>query len=91
MPDSDQARLRAPLEAIMRDANSVEEIWVGEGADAFKAEATGMVQSRLNEALNLTTRTHQAIINAEQRITQADQQVQNLVSDLVNEFTQIYN
>ncbi|MCA9885825.1 MAG: WXG100 family type VII secretion target [Anaerolineae bacterium] len=79
------------LDAIMRDVANVDEIWVGEGAEAFKAEASGMVQNRLNEVIGLTTRTHQAIIQAEERMTQADQQVQNLVSNLVSEYTQVYH
>ena len=79
------------LEYLMNYVNQTDSMWRGDDADVFVAEFKGQVAPVLQQLVGATTNTYNGIQQAADRIDAADQKVANMVDDLVNDFTAIYN
>lgn len=67
------------------------DMWQGEDADEFAQRVEGQVLPVLDSLIGVVTHSHSGLQQAADIITRADQAASQMVSELNNQFANIYN
>ena len=78
----------APMRAMIEQV--VGGVWVGRGADKFVEEVSNLMLPGVGKISNQITTTRQNIDHAVDCIDRADQEVNNIVNNLADVFSNIY-